>query len=402
MGLINQTTTFTDKIAEMAYPLKALLKKKVEFVWTPAHQEAFEKARAELANPKQLAYYDHRRATRLYTDASRLNGLGFVLKQLQEDHTWKVVQAASRFLTSAETRYAMVELELLAIAWAVGKARPFLEGIRFEIMTDHKPLIPILNSYSLSDIENKRLQRLKMKLNGFTFEAFWVAGKDNVEADALSRSPVCQPTEEDEIDEENESTATSKTALESLNCIEINEVWTLTENPLFEAHMVDKLAEEVREAGEKDEDYRIVKEWLSMKYPPPQAAVQARLGPYYRELDRFSIDEDGLLCHNDRIVIPQSLRSRYLDYLVHLHASPEKMKARARKSLWWPFMSSDIQQKWRACRTCVERSPSNKKESVKPRQISKYPFQIVHMDLGNYAGRQWLIIIDQFSGWPIV
>ena len=24
------------------------------------------------------------------------------------------------------------------------------------------------------------------------------------------------------------------------------------------------------------------------------------------------------------------------------------------------------------------------------------------MDLGNYAGRQWLIIIDQFSGWPIV
>ena len=165
MGLINQTTTFTDKIAEMAYPLKALLKKKVEFVWTPAHQEAFEKARAELGNPKQLAYYYHQRATRLYTDASRLNGLGFVLKQLQEDHTWKVVQAASRFLTSAETCYAMVELELLAIAWAVGKARPFLEGIRFEIMTDHKPLIPILNNYSLSDIENKRLQCPKMKMN---------------------------------------------------------------------------------------------------------------------------------------------------------------------------------------------------------------------------------------------
>ena len=86
----------------------------------------------------------------------------------------------------------MVELELLAIAWACKKAAPFLEGIDFKIFTDHKPLIPILNDYALSDIENKRLQRLKMKLQGFRFEAHHIAGKMNIEADAFSCAPANQ------------------------------------------------------------------------------------------------------------------------------------------------------------------------------------------------------------------
>ena len=57
------------------------------------------------------------------------------------------------------------------------------------------------------------------------------------------------------------------------------------------------------------------------------------------------------------------------------------MKACARMSMWWPNISSLIQQKWRTCRMCVDRLPSNKKEPVKPREISKFPLQIVHMDI---------------------
>ena len=407
MGLINQTTTFTDKIAELASPLKELLKSKVDYVWTAHHQTAFEKAREELANPRQLAYFDHRRPTRLYTDASRLNGLGFVVKQLQDDGNWRIVQAGSRFLSSAETRYAMVELELLAIAWSMQKARPFLEGIRFDVMTDHKPLIPICNNYALSDIENKRLQRLKMKLSGFTFEVHWVQGKDNVEADALSRAPVDQPKAEDEIDEidQYEVLHTSKTAISALNAVEMegSGIWENHQLSMeFECCLVDKLVEEIREAGEKDENYKEIKSWLGMKYPPPRHRILPKLDPYYKEVERFSIDESGLLCHDDQVVVPQPLRNRFIDHLVGLHASPEKMITRARKSVWWPFMNADIKQRWRTCRTCVERSPSKPAEPIRPRQITTYPFQIVHMDLGSYAGNHWLIIIDQFSGWPIV
>ena len=96
-------------------PLRHLLKEKNVFTWTVEHDQAFQATKALLAQTPVLAYYDPKRPTSLHCDASRLNGLGFVLKQQQEDKTWRMVQAGSRFLTETESRYAMIEIELLAV-----------------------------------------------------------------------------------------------------------------------------------------------------------------------------------------------------------------------------------------------------------------------------------------------
>jgi len=66
--------------------------------------------------------------TRLSTDASR-QGLGFVLQQKNGDE-WNLVQAGSRFLSDEETRYAVIELEMLAVCWAVTKCRVFWQACR--------------------------------------------------------------------------------------------------------------------------------------------------------------------------------------------------------------------------------------------------------------------------------
>ena len=101
-------------------------------------------------------------------DASR-QGLGFILQQKTGDE-WNLVQAGSRFLSDAETRYAVIELEMLAVCWAVTKCRIFLAGLQhFLITTDHNPLIPILNTSRLDEVENPRLQRLKSRLMGYHF-----------------------------------------------------------------------------------------------------------------------------------------------------------------------------------------------------------------------------------------
>jgi predicted aspartyl protease len=203
-GLANQLSNSSQDIATSLVPLSSLLKKGRMFQWLPEHQTAFESARKILSSERTLAYYAPTRQTRLVTDASRLNGLGFVLKQLQDDGCWRPVQAGSRFLSSAETRYAMIELEMLAIAWACAKTANFVEGLPvhlFEIWTDHNPLIAILSSQTLPEISNKRLQRLKMKVDHLTFTIKWIQGKDNVEADVLSRHPCSQPNAEDQLDE---------------------------------------------------------------------------------------------------------------------------------------------------------------------------------------------------------
>ncbi|PAA68329.1 hypothetical protein BOX15_Mlig030097g1 [Macrostomum lignano] len=150
-GLVNQVGFCSDKIASLGEPLRNLLKSKNDFLWDSQHDKAFDVMRQELSNIPTMAYYDQKRKTALHTDASRLNGLGFVLKQKQDDDSWKVVQAGSRFISETEKRYAMIELELLAVVWAAKRCRLFLEGLhQFDIVIDHKPLEPILNNYTLT------------------------------------------------------------------------------------------------------------------------------------------------------------------------------------------------------------------------------------------------------------
>ena len=69
-----------------------------------------------------------------------------------------MIHAGSRFLTETESRYAMIELEILGAVWAISKCRTFLQGLsHFEVVTDHHPLLTILNKYHLDQIENPRL-----------------------------------------------------------------------------------------------------------------------------------------------------------------------------------------------------------------------------------------------------
>ena len=88
------------------------------------------------------------------------------------------------------------------MVWAMSKCKFYLTGLQhFNVVTDHRPLIPILNHYSLDAIENPRLQRLKENLSAFQFSAQWRAGKQLCIPDALSRYPVSAPnTEEDVLD----------------------------------------------------------------------------------------------------------------------------------------------------------------------------------------------------------
>ena len=112
-------------------------------------------AKQSLTSAPVLAYFD---ASHLHTDASTM-GLSFLLETVRKVLTCQVIQAGSRFLTNTESRYAVIELECLAVAWAIQKCHLFLASLsHFTVITNHNPLIPILNSHRLDEIENPRLQ----------------------------------------------------------------------------------------------------------------------------------------------------------------------------------------------------------------------------------------------------
>ena len=147
-----------------------------------------------------LKVFDPAKTTRLMTDASN-TGLSFVLQQKHRD-TWQVIQAGSRFLSDPKSRYATIEKEMLGVAWAVKKCHKFLAGLaHFKAITDHNPLLPILNNRRHDEIENPRLQRLHTKLMKYNFTAFWQKGVLHAAPDALSRHFIFDPVSADEIAE---------------------------------------------------------------------------------------------------------------------------------------------------------------------------------------------------------
>lgn len=64
----------------------------------------------------------------------------------------------------------MIELEALAIVWAMKKSRLYLAGRFFVVVTDHRPLIPVFNDKTVINVENVRLQNYLSKLTQYDFK----------------------------------------------------------------------------------------------------------------------------------------------------------------------------------------------------------------------------------------
>jgi len=70
---------------------------------------------------------------------------------------------------------------MAACVWACHKCKTYLAGLpHFDIVVDHRPLVPVLNSKGLNEIENPRLQRMREKMSLYSFHASWQKGSEHV------------------------------------------------------------------------------------------------------------------------------------------------------------------------------------------------------------------------------
>ena len=259
-GLVNQLASGMNTIAELMAPLRPLLSTKNDYLWSEHHAQAFSKIKKQMITSPVLAFFDITKPTRLCTDASR-QGLGFVLQQQSTAGKWILVQAGSRFLSGAESRYAIIELELLVVAWAVLKSKLFLVGLQhFEIVTDHSPLIPILNSHWLDEIENPRLQRLRTKPMAFNFTVEWCKGTTNQAPDALSHNPIWAPQSTEMLAEQDEDNKPE---------LSISEIRNIHNSEGQESIRMQNL----RKQAEKDHEYQQLKETILNGFPDNKKAL---------------------------------------------------------------------------------------------------------------------------------
>ena len=297
-----------------------------------------------------MAHFDPKCETRVETDASRKKGFGFALLQNQES-TWKLVAAVSRYLKDVETRYAMIELEALAIHYAVKQCHMYLSGLsHFDVITDHQPLKTIFNKKDLYEVDNVKLMKIKQELQSkYVFTVQYRKGIHHGVPDALSRSSVNDPEQEADVG------------------MEFGQISAITHGLGIKDISLENVKRECKEDARYQALYQAILsgfEEFSTKYGSwtkhPKNQYILEFKPQWKNL---SVD-DGLIILKNKILIPESCRSTILRILHHRHQGVTRTLQNARQSVYWHGITQDVEGLCSSCTECQRLRPTCQKETL--------------------------------------
>ena len=173
LGLAGYYRRFIPNFSKISKPLTKLLQKDIPFNFDSDCTNSFQNLKQTLTTIPILIYPNFEEPFVLTTDASAY-AIGSVLSQGKIGKDLSIAYA-SRTLCSAETKYSVIERELLAIVWSVNHFRPYLFGRKFKLVTDHRPLTWL---FSIKD-PGSRLARWRLKLEEYDYEIIYKPGKIN-------------------------------------------------------------------------------------------------------------------------------------------------------------------------------------------------------------------------------
>lgn len=371
LGLINGK--FLKDLSTMLAPLYRLLKKETQWHWGEEQEQSFNESKRWLHSERVLAHYDPQKDLVLCCDASHY-GLGAVLCHRLEQDTDKPIGYASRTLTSAEQNYSQLEKEGLAVIFGVKHFHQYLYGRSFTIVTDHQPLLGLMGEKKgVSSMAAARIQRWTMFLSAYQYQLIYRPGRENSNADALSRLPLEQETEEEGLPEEV-----------------IFTFKTLATTPVKAAHIAlltgrDPILSRVRNF--------VLRGW------PGDTRQEIELQPYYRRRCELSV-VDGCLLWGSRVVIPPSVREIILKELHTGHPGIARMRSLGRSYVWWPSMDKQIEEMIQRCPQCQQYRNPPPEAPLHPWEWPDRPWSRLHLDFaGPFLGKMYLLVIDAHSKW---
>ena len=368
--MVNYLSKFSARLSELAEPIRELCKDKVPFNWGPEHQAAFKQMKHEIVRAPILAYYNPKKETVLQTDAS-VKGLGACLLQDQ-----KPVYFASKVLTETQHGYMAIEIESLAVAWAMEKFHHFLYASHFILETDQRPLEAIL-SKSLNQA-TPWLQRILIRTFPYTFTVRYIPGTTNQLADCLSQL------------------GNQKDAIK-LPKLQVNQT---TKQLLARSDSLQQL----RVATQANDELAILKHTIMQEWPKNIKQVPPELQPYWTFREELTI-EDGLILKGTRIVIPNKQQQAILKQLHEGHLGLNKCKLRAKETVYWPRLNNELENLVLNCELCLKYSTA--KHKLEPslalgQEIPLYPWTKLATDIFHFEGASYLLIVDYTSCYPVV
>lgn len=143
LGSINFYQRFLEDKATVAEKLHRLLDQDKKWLWTSEHTVVFNKLKGLLHSDELLVHYDPEKVLVLCCDASPY-GVGAALAHRDEKGE-RPIAYTSKTLNKSQRNYAQLDKEAFAIIFGVCHFHLYLAGRQFTIVTDHKPLLGLLN-----------------------------------------------------------------------------------------------------------------------------------------------------------------------------------------------------------------------------------------------------------------
>ena len=419
LGVCGYYRKFVRDYAKVAYPLTALTRKDVDFVWGEKQQEAFEALKAALVSKPMLNLPNVREPFRLYTDASDI-ALGAVLSQNTPEGE-KVVYYLSKKFDNTQKAWPSFEREAFAVVYAIERFRHYLVDTRFTVVTDCKALSYVLQGTST----NAKVQRWGVALSQYTFDVEYKEGKKHQNADSLSRP---------------EDTGEQVSTDEDIGDRLLANSWPDVPEVLCQNALVDPVAAAEQEAtlgllegpasGRPPErmddgavqmgDLRLDRASVSeLQWEDPdlrQVIEDLRQDPlayrrhgvqpqYYLNADTLVVP--GEQPGEERLVVPTVL-TKVLMRAMHEqgHLGREKLKGALRERYYWPGMTRDVGKYVQNCLQCLARKGRPDTARMGDVPIPHQPFEVVSIDTQGplprtLAGNQYILcFVDLCTGWP--
>ena len=180
IGFTNYLSKFLPRLSDALEPLHKLSSPDVEWFWTDIHDSAFRQHKLLVTKAPVLKFFDSTESLTLQCDASD-KGLGAILLQKGQPLAY-----VSRVLTDAESRYAQIEKEPLAVVYGLETFHTYTYGREVFAESDDKPLEAIFKKPLHRAL--KRLQRMLMRVQLYNVSLGYKKGSTMYLADTLSRA----------------------------------------------------------------------------------------------------------------------------------------------------------------------------------------------------------------------
>ncbi len=373
VGMILYYAKFLSHFAIKMKPFYELLKKGEKWNWSDECERCFVECKKLILSAKILIHYDPNKPIVMVCDASN-TGISAILCHVVNNEEQPIF-FASRVLTNAEMKYPILHREALAIVFGLEKFYKYVFGHKITVKSDHKPLEGIFNKHTpyKHGVVASRLQRYLNRVSHFDFTVEHRKGKENCNADCLSRLPIKKEL----------STEDSKEEKLAINGIEQKGEVYLN---------IELIARET----EKDPLLRALKSFIQNGWP--SGGIERKYKAFYSLNENLTVVQECIM-NGERIVIPDVLKEKVLNLLHTNHSGIVRMKQLARKHVFWLGINEQIDEFVSTCESCQMYKSDKRNKIYGEWPKVTFPFERVHIDFMEYKGNKFLIFIDVFSRW---